>query len=188
VNEFVEQCRREWRRLGVPDLVADEMAAELAADLEEARAEGMSLKDVLGSGAADARSFAAMWAAERGVAPSRQRGGKRVGLLAALAVFAATAITGAVLVVVSSPSTSRTRIALPTGEPGRLAQVAAPPAGIWVTKQTGEAVTVEVPSRVVLRRDSGGSDDDARTIGLVLLIAGLAGIVPLATYALSRSA
>ena len=38
MNEFVEECRREWNRLGVPDPVANEMAAELEADLEEAEA------------------------------------------------------------------------------------------------------------------------------------------------------
>jgi hypothetical protein len=27
MNEFVEQCRREWRRLGVADPLAGEMAA-----------------------------------------------------------------------------------------------------------------------------------------------------------------
>jgi hypothetical protein len=41
VSEFVDECRREWRRLGVPDPVANEMAADLTADLEEAEAEGV---------------------------------------------------------------------------------------------------------------------------------------------------
>ena len=31
MNEFIEECRREWRRLGVPDPIANEMAADLAA-------------------------------------------------------------------------------------------------------------------------------------------------------------
>ncbi len=66
MNEFVEECRSEWRRLGVADAVADDMAAELTADLAEAEAEGVSPEDVLGSGAFDARSFATAWAAERG--------------------------------------------------------------------------------------------------------------------------
>jgi hypothetical protein len=30
MSDFVEQCRREWRRLGVPDPLAEEMAADLA--------------------------------------------------------------------------------------------------------------------------------------------------------------
>ncbi|HME02506.1 MAG TPA: hypothetical protein VKG38_05685 [Solirubrobacteraceae bacterium] len=64
---FVKECRREWRRLGVPDAIADEMAEDLAADLEEAQAEGVALEEVLGGGASDPRSFAASWATARGV-------------------------------------------------------------------------------------------------------------------------
>jgi hypothetical protein len=67
VSEFVEECRREWRRLGVPDPVANEMAADLTADLEEAEAEGGSAEDVLGNSAFDPRRFAAAWAGARGV-------------------------------------------------------------------------------------------------------------------------
>jgi hypothetical protein len=67
MNEFVEECRREWRRLRVPDPIANEMAADLAADLAEAEAEGASAEQVLGSGAFDARAFAASWATERGI-------------------------------------------------------------------------------------------------------------------------
>ncbi len=67
MNEFVDECRREWRRLGVPDPVANEMAADLTADLEEAEAEGGSPEDVLGNSAFDPRRFAGAWAAARGV-------------------------------------------------------------------------------------------------------------------------
>ncbi len=67
MSEFVDECRREWRRLGVPDPVANEMAADLTADLEEAEAEGGSPEDVLGNSAFDPRRFAAAWAAARGV-------------------------------------------------------------------------------------------------------------------------
>jgi hypothetical protein len=67
VSEFVEECRREWRRLGVPDPVANEMAADLTADLDEAEAEGGTPEDVLGNSAFDPRRFAAAWAAARGV-------------------------------------------------------------------------------------------------------------------------
>ncbi len=67
MSEFVEECRREWRRLGVPDAVANEMAADLTADLEEAEAEGGSPEDVLGNSAFDPRRFAAAWAVARGV-------------------------------------------------------------------------------------------------------------------------
>jgi hypothetical protein len=67
VNEFVEECRREWRRLGVPDPVANEMAADLTADLQEAEADGGTPEDVLGNSAFDPRRFAAAWAFARGV-------------------------------------------------------------------------------------------------------------------------
>jgi hypothetical protein len=74
VSEFVEECRREWRRLGVQDAVANEMAADLTADLEEAEAEGGSPEDVLGNSAFDPRPFAAAWAVARGVTGSPIRG------------------------------------------------------------------------------------------------------------------
>ena len=37
MTDFVEQCRLEWRRLGVPDALADEMAADLDSDLRGSR-------------------------------------------------------------------------------------------------------------------------------------------------------
>lgn len=66
MSDFVQQCRGEWKRLGVPDPVANEMAADLAADLAEAQGEGVSAEEVLGTSAFDPRSFATSWAAERG--------------------------------------------------------------------------------------------------------------------------
>ncbi len=69
--EFIEECRREWKRLGVPDPISNEMAADLTADIEEAQAEGGSAEDVLGDSLFDPRRFAAAWAGARGVtAPS----------------------------------------------------------------------------------------------------------------------
>jgi hypothetical protein len=44
MTAFVEECRREWKRLGVPDLLAEEMATELEADLAEAEADGVSAR------------------------------------------------------------------------------------------------------------------------------------------------
>jgi hypothetical protein len=69
VNEFVEECVREWRRLGVADAAANEMAAELTADLAEAAAEGATTEAVLGTSAFEPRAFAGAWATERGVVP-----------------------------------------------------------------------------------------------------------------------
>src|SRR6185312_9113196 len=90
VSDFIEQCRREWKRLGVPSAIADEMAAELAADL----AEGASPEDVLGRDAADARSFAAAWAAERGIVPRRTKA-IRIGVLATVTALVSIVIAGA---------------------------------------------------------------------------------------------
>ena len=67
MNEFVEECRREWQRLGVPGPIASEMAVDLTIDIEEAEAEGGSAEDVLGSSLFDPRGFAAAWASARGV-------------------------------------------------------------------------------------------------------------------------
>jgi hypothetical protein len=69
VTEFVDACRQEWKRLGVADAVANEMAADLEADLDEANADGVAAEEVLGSSAFDPRSFAAEWATARGVVP-----------------------------------------------------------------------------------------------------------------------
>ena len=76
MTAFVKECRREWERLGVPDLLADEMAAELESDLAEAEADGVSATEMLGE--SDPRRFAATWASERGlvsrpVQPKRPR-------------------------------------------------------------------------------------------------------------------
>jgi len=107
MNDFVEQCRREWKRLGVPGPLAEEMAADLASDLEEAEAEGVSAADYLGASASDPRSFAASWASERGIIPappSREKGSRQP-----LALVAFTALA-AIAVIVAS-------LLLATGEP-----------------------------------------------------------------------
>lgn len=95
MSEFVDECRREWRRLGVADPTANEMAADLTADLDEAEAEGGSPEDVLGNSAFDPRRFAASWAAARGVTgpptperPSPWRSPVAVGLTALAGVLA----------------------------------------------------------------------------------------------------
>src|SRR5580765_2526767 len=103
MSDFVEQCRREWKRLGVPDPLAEEMAADLASDLREAEAEGVSAEELLGSSYFDPRSFAASWAAERGIIPEppgRGSGRRRpLVLVAFTAVAAITVIVAALLLV-----------------------------------------------------------------------------------------
>jgi len=111
MSDFVEQCRREWKRLGVPDPLAEEMAADLASDLGEAEAEGVSAEELLGSSAFDPRSFAASWAAERGVIPAppdRGRGRRpRPRVLVAFTVLAAlTLVVAALLLLTGEPKVS----------------------------------------------------------------------------------
>lgn len=83
MTQVVHECRRTWRRLGVPREVADEMAADLEADLAAGAAEGYSPVSVVG---ADAKAFAAAWATERGVVRPRLR----------LALTATAALLGAI--------------------------------------------------------------------------------------------
>jgi hypothetical protein len=103
MSDFVEQCRNEWRRLGVPDPLAEEMAADLASDLREAEAEGVSTEELLGSSAFDPRSFAASWAAERGIipGPASRPTRRRPLALVAFTAFAAIALIGSALLLLT---------------------------------------------------------------------------------------
>lgn len=91
MTAFVEECRQEWKRLGVPDLMADEMATDLEADLAEAHADGVSAAEILGE--SDPRRFAAAWANERGLVseppPQEKKSRKRfwIGLAVGLVVL-----------------------------------------------------------------------------------------------------
>jgi hypothetical protein len=113
MNDFVEQCRREWRRLGVADPLAEEMAADLASDLEEAEAEGVSATEYLGASASDPREFAASWATERGIIPGPS--GREKGRRAPLALVAFTALAAiAVLVAALLLATGEPKVSLTT--------------------------------------------------------------------------
>jgi hypothetical protein len=180
VNDFVDECRREWKRLGVPDTVAAEMAAELVADLEEAAAEGATAEDVLG-GAVDPRALAAAWAAERGVIASRAPNARRrlaVRLPAAIAALAVLAIAGAVLVIASASNERPQALPVPLADAGsqllpgpRLAaeNVVVSPDGIWVS--AGD------PPGVIFNVGTHGSGDGARIVGSVLLSVALGAIL-----------
>jgi hypothetical protein len=67
MRRFVEECQKEWNRLGVSQATANEMAADLELDLAEAEADGVSPEEVLGNGYFDAKAFASEWARARGV-------------------------------------------------------------------------------------------------------------------------
>ena len=120
MSDFVEQCRLEWKRLGVPDPLAEEMAADLTADLGEAEADGVSAEELLGSTAADPRSFAASWATERGIIPTppSRPNRRRPRFLVAFTALAAIALIASVLLL----ATGQPKVALVTsrGTPSRL--------------------------------------------------------------------
>jgi hypothetical protein len=199
VNQFVEECRSEWKRLGVPDPVADEMAADLAADLEEADAEGASPEEVLGSGAFDARSFAAAWAVERGLVrrslPSERRPGS-FRLAAAIGASGLVAAAGAVLVLLASPSAPRRlAVASPSVSLPPVAYVrspdgmtivgplpAPPPDARTVVAVPDSVTLLPGPGARIVSVDIDDSGVDTRTVGWVLLTVGLAGVVPLTLF------
>jgi hypothetical protein len=167
VNEFVNECRREWKRLGVRRSTADEMATELGTDLEEGTPE-----EVLGADATDPRSFARAWAAERGVV----RGHRRARLPAALAVAALiAAIAGAVLTIEDARSEPRA-VPFPRVEigPHSVVTAAAPPP---VAAQVMTLIARLSYDNAVLPKDRVRLveiDNDSNTLGIVLLIVGLA--------------
>jgi hypothetical protein len=193
VNPFVEECRREWKRLGVPDPVANEMAADLEVDLAEAEADGTSAEEVLGAGAFDAPSFAAAWAAERGVIPQPPVPGppptrtRRSRAPYAIAGFAVVALVGLVLVLLPQPTVSA-RMAL--GVNARVVpwsirhRARIDGQGRLVPPSVRPAIIVPAPlpagtSQVVV---SNTNWIVLRILGVVLLVIGVAGTVLTTLY------
>ncbi len=108
MTAFVEECRREWKRLGVPDLLADEMASDLEADLAEAEADGVSTAEVVGE--SDPRRFAATWAGERGLVseppPKQSRRRLWIGLAVVLVLGLITGVLATVFLATTTVRTS----------------------------------------------------------------------------------
>ena len=195
MNELVEECRREWKRLGVPDPVANEMAAELEADLAEAEAEGVSAEEVLGAGAVDPPAFAAAWAAERGVVERTSPNGhgppRRARLAAAIGALVLMAVSGGVLVVPGDEGGSgaevysRSNVAALSPD-GRQAVVwiAAPPPGDLSIAVDAPSLPIMLPAPAprIVAVDINDSGGDTRTVGWVLLAVGLAGVVQLTMF------
>ncbi|SOE11762.1 hypothetical protein SAMN06272775_2745 [Streptomyces sp. 2323.1] len=69
VDDAILTATETWRRLGVEQAAADEMAEELAADLAAASADGRSVADYMGG---DVEALATSWADERGLVPVRR--------------------------------------------------------------------------------------------------------------------
>ena len=122
MTAFVEECRREWKRLGVPDLLAEEMATELEADLAEAQADGVSAAEMLGE--SDPRRFAAAWARERGLAgePPPKKSRKRLWIGLAMGLVLVLIVLpgiGILLASVGGGSTGPVQAATQVPEPVR---------------------------------------------------------------------
>jgi hypothetical protein len=147
MSDFIKQCRAEWRRLGVADSLAEEMAADLASDLSEAEAEGISADQLLGPSASDPRSFAFSWAAERGIIPTptgqEKVRGRPLALVTFTALGAIALIVAALLLLTGQPkvtlTTSGTRpLQLPPGAfsvplgPGHQVQASAAAPIEWI--------------------------------------------------------
>jgi uncharacterized membrane protein len=148
VNEFIGECRKEWQRLGVPDPVANEMAADLTADIDEAEAEGGSAEDVLGNSLFDPQHFAASWAEARGVtstpstpstpstAPRRSLSRRQIAA-AALAALAVVLVMGALVLGIGHQSASVAMSVRKILGPGSVhwfgAGPATPPARVFVS-------------------------------------------------------
>ena len=125
MTDFVEQCRAEWRRLGVPDELVEEMAADLASDLKEAEADGLSAEELFGS---DPHSFAGSLAAERGILPAAPSPGKARRtpfVLLAFTVIAALVLIFTAWALLTGRPTA-TLVTNLTGMPGRHLPTATP--------------------------------------------------------------
>jgi hypothetical protein len=175
VSDFVEECRREWRRLGVPDPVANEMAADLTVDLEEAEAEGGSAEDVLGNSAFDPRRFAAAWAAARGVtsAPTPYRPPPwRTPIAIALSVVVGVLTIGAGLALAVGRSSSSVAFAAQ--------RAAAVPGSIRLfAPGSGRIVGPGLPPTFVGTHIAGV---DVYPLALILFIVGVLGLALLAVW------
>lgn len=138
MSDFVEQCRAEWKRLGVPEAIAEEMAADLGSDIQEAESDGISVEELLGGSASDPRSFAASWANERGVVQTRrsQASGRRerFPLVAFTAVAAIALIVAALLLATGEPKVALVThgVALPH-PPGSTTSFVPPPGRVQAT-------------------------------------------------------
>lgn len=163
MDRFVNDCRKEWSRLGVPDAVAGEMAADLTADLAEAQAEGASPEAVLGKGFFDAKSFAASWATARGVVPGGNRRQERPRwprwALVVLGAASFVVILGGLAILGGGGQASVARVSI-----GRaFATPLRGPQGIFVGP--------DMPGPVVFSHGA-----EFAVLGLVFLTAGLIGL------------
>ncbi len=188
MNPFVEECRREWKRLGVPDPVANEMAADLSVDLAEAEADGTSAEEVLGTGAFDAPSFAATWAAERGVIPPPAPGApartRRSRAPFAIAAFALVALVGLMLLLLPQPTVQARQAVGAPFKTGAVPRKIEP--RLRITRP-GRLLLPPFPAASGVVVVAAGPNPVVRALGVLLLIVGLGGAVLTTLYAVRGS-
>lgn len=182
MSEFVDRCRAEWKRLGVPDEAANEMAADLETDLQEAQAEGVSIEEVLGRGAFDPAGFAASWASERGVVPTHQGAVQATRKLPVGAVLLTLAVLVVLLVGLAVLSgRASTHVALQSQVVRRAGVTTVLPAHRFFLPRPGIRVVPRVAgipptvAVVSVRRA-------VRPFGWLLLLLGVAGVVTSIVY------
>jgi hypothetical protein len=179
VSEFVEECRREWHRLGVPDPVANEMAADLMADLQEAEAEGGSPQDVLGNSAFDPRRFAAAWAVARGVTgptiASRPSPWRPSAAIVVSIILGVLAFGAGLVLLIGSRSSSVALVAH---------RVISGSGGVQLIAPGPNRIVVPGPLGPFMGNQIAGVD--FHPLALVLLIVGVVGLVVLAVLYWSR--
>ncbi|HST26312.1 MAG TPA: hypothetical protein VLJ76_09985 [Gaiellaceae bacterium] len=165
MSDFVAACRREWSKLGVPDSVADDMAAEISADLADAASDGVSAEELLG----DPTSFAAAWAAERGVIGLRDdphRFEWRRGLVPVVLLLAVAAVAAGVAILATRPGSSSV---------SPLAVGRGPGAQVWTATPARPRSLVLTPVQTMFFAPSHGSN--ASTVAWIFIAVGGAGVV-----------
>ncbi|MFD8546914.1 hypothetical protein [Streptomyces sp. NPDC059649] len=90
VEDAISQATKTWRRLGVDEEAAQEMAEELAADLDAAALDGRDVSAYIGG---DVDSLAGSWAVERGLLSPHPRSKETAAAAAKGAAVPALAAT-----------------------------------------------------------------------------------------------
>ena len=187
MDGFVEECQREWERLGVPPSVADDLTARLEAEIEAA-GDGVVPASIEGHSTYDVQAFAGTWARTRPAARPRLQytggGGKRLTLRSGVLALVVLFTIGAVAAVLEfqSPSEQESRsnqntttavdlVAVPDllGLSSSAASAAAQAAGVRIGDTTTEA-RPGTPSGTVLHQspDVGAKIPRGNTLTLVV--------------------
>lgn len=178
MTAYVEECRKEWRRLRVPTSLADEMASELESDLAEAEADGVTAAEMLGE--SDPRRFAATWAVERGLIeepqPTKHRTRFWLGLAGAFVVmfFLVMLLVGG-LFATATVSLPRTRAPQPQTVATELPSFGGMRACAAVRKASRMGYTVRIGGHrhryschAVVHAENGTAKDGRRSVTLWL--------------------